>query len=152
MEDVLDVYQRAYDPLHPVICLDETPQQMIGEIREGFTDSQGVIHQDYEYERKGVADIYVISEPLAGKREMFVTENHTARQWAEIVAYIAEKMYSEAEKISLVQDNLAAHKKVALYEIFTPERARSIIKRIEFVFTPKHGSCGGRPCGSILLK
>jgi transposase len=140
MEDVLEVYQRAYDPLYPVICLDETPQQMIGETGEGLTDSQGVIHQDYEYERKGVADIYVISEPLAGKREMFVTENHTAHQWAEIVAYIAEEMYPEAEKISLVQDNLAAHKKAALYEIFTPERARSIIKRIEFVFTPKHGS------------
>lgn len=140
MEEVLDVYERAYDPLFPTVCLDETPQQMIGETRASFTDSQGVIHQDYEYERKGVADIYVVCEPLAGKRTLFVTENHKAHQWAMIVAHIAEGMYPQAERITLVQDNLAAHKKSALYEVFPAERARSIIKRIEFVFTPKHGS------------
>lgn len=140
MEDVLEVYERAYDPTNPVVCLDETPQQIIGESRESFTDSRGVIHQDYEYQRKGVADIYMVCEPLAGTRELFVTENHKAHQWAKVVAHIAEEMYPDAKKITLVQDNLAAHKKAALYEIFNPQRARDIIKRIEFVFTPKHGS------------
>lgn len=140
MEEVLEVYERPYDEANPVVCLDESPQQMIGESRTSFTDSQGVIHQDYEYKRNGVADIYMICEPLAGKRELFVTPNHTAHQWAEIVAYIAEEMYPEAEKISLVQDNLSAHKKAALYEVFPAQRARNIIKKFEFVFTPKHGS------------
>jgi transposase len=140
MEEVLEVYERPYDEANPVVCLDESPQQMIGESRTSFTDSQGVIHQDYEYKRNGVADIYMICEPLAGKRELFVTPNHTAHQWAEIVAYIAEEMYPKAEKISLVQDNLSAHKKAALYEVFPAQRARNIIKKLEFVFTPKHGS------------
>lgn len=140
MEEVLEVYERPYDEANPVVCLDESPQQMIGESRTSFTDSQGVIHQDYEYKRNGVADIYMICEPLAGKRELFVTPNHTAHQWAEVVAYVAEQMYPEAEKISLVQDNLSAHKKAALYEVFPAQRARNIIKKFEFVFTPKHGS------------
>lgn len=140
MEEVLEVYERPYDEANPVVCLDESPQQMIGESRTSFTDSQGVIHQDYEYKRNGVADIYMICEPLAGKRELFVTPNHTAHQWAEVVAYVAEEMYPEAEKISLVQDNLSAHKKAALYEVFPAQRARNIIKKFEFVFTPKHGS------------
>lgn len=140
MEEVLDVYERPYDPTHPVVCLDESPQQMIGETRQSFTDSHGVLHQDYEYERKGVADIYVVCEALAGRRELFVTDNHKAHQWAQVVAYIAEKIYPQAEKITLVEDNLAAHKKAALYEVFPAERARKILKRIEFVFTPKHGS------------
>lgn len=140
MEEVLDVYEREYDESYPTVCLDETPQQMIAESRESFTDSEGVIHQDYEYERKGVADIYMVCEPLAGKRELFVTENHKAHQWAQVVAHIAEDMYADAKKITLVQDNLAAHKRSALYEIFPAERARNILKRIEFVFTPKHGS------------
>lgn len=82
----------------------------------------------------------MVCEPLAGKRELFVTENHKAHQWAQVVAHIAEDMYANAKKITLVQDNLAAHKRSALYEIFPAERARNILKRIEFVFTPKHGS------------
>lgn len=140
MEAVLDVYERPYDSKNPVVCLDETPQQMIGETRQSFIDSHGVLHQDYEYERNGVADIYVVCEPLSGTRELFVTENHKAHQWAQVVAHIAEVMYPEVEKITLVQDNLAAHKKSALYEVFPAERARKILRKIEFVFTPKHGS------------
>lgn len=84
----------------------------------------------------------MVCEPLAGKREIFVTGNHCAKQWAEVVTYIAEEMYPQAEMISLVQDNLSAHKVSALYEIHPPQKARSIIERLEIVFTPKHGSCG----------
>lgn len=140
MEEVLDVYERPYDAHHPVVCLDESPQQLIGEMRDGFTNSQGVVYEDYEYVRNGVADIYMVCEPLAGKREIFVTDNHCAKQWAEVVTYIAENMYPQADMISLVQDNLSAHKVSALYEIHPPQKARSIIERLEIVFTPKHGS------------
>jgi hypothetical protein len=140
MEEVLDVYERPYDPNHPVVCLDESPQQLIGEMRDGFTDSQGVVYEDYEYVRNGVADIYMVCEPLAGKRAIFVTENHCAKQWAEVVTYIAEDMYPQVETITLVQDNLSAHKVAALYEIHSPEKARNIIQRLNIVFTPKHGS------------
>ena len=140
MEEVLDTDEKPCDPAHPVICLDETPQQLIGETRTPFTDSHGVIHADYEYERHGVADIYVVCEPLAGKRELFVTDNHTSQQWAKIVVHIAEKMYPDAAQITLIQDNLSAHKKAALYDILPPARARAIIQRLNIVFTPKHGS------------
>lgn len=140
MEEVLDVYERAYDEKYPVVCLDESPQQLIGEARPPFTDGDGVVRQDYEYVREGVADIFMVCEPLAGQRSLFVTENHKTAQWAQVVAHIAEEMYPGAEKITLVQDNLATHNKAALYNFFKPERARAIIKRIEFVFTPKHGS------------
>ena len=140
MEAVLDQYEKPYDPAYPVVCLDESPQQLIGETRAPFTDHQGVLHHDYEYKRNGVADIYVVCEPLAGKRELFVTENHTAHQWAKIVTHIAENMYPDAVQITLIQDNLSAHKKAALYEILPPERARRILQRLHVVFTPKHGS------------
>lgn len=140
MEAVLDQYEKPYDPAYPVVCLDESPQQLIGETRAPFTDRQGVMHQDYEYKRNGVADIYVVCEPLAGKRELFVTENHTAHQWAKIVTHIAENMYPDAVQITLIQDNLSAHKKAALYEILPPQRARNILQRLNVVFTPKHGS------------
>ena len=140
MEAVLDVYQRPYDPQHPVVCLDESPQQLIGECRAPFTDSQGVEHIDYEYSREGTADLYMIVEPLGGRRVVHVRERHTAQDWAAEVAYIVEEMYPTAPKITLLQDNLSAHKKAALYECFPPERARAILTKLEFVFTPKHGS------------
>jgi len=140
MEEVLDVYQRPYDSQHPVVCWDESPQQLIGECRAPFTDSQGVKHVDYEYSREGTADVYMLVEPLGGRREVHIRARHTARDWAEEVAYIVEEMYPTAAKITLVQDNLSAHKKAALYERFAPERARAIVSKLELVFTPKHGS------------
>ena len=140
MEEVLDVYQRPYDPRYPTVCLDESPRQLIGECRQPFTDSHGVEHIDYEYTREGTADVYMIVEPLAGRREAHVRARHTAQDWAEEVAYIVEEMYPTAEKITLIQDNLSAHKKAALYERFAPERARAIVAKLELVFTPKHGS------------
>ena len=103
-------------------------------------DKQGIKHVDYEYRREGVADIYMISEPKAGRRFVQVADSHDSQQWAQIVAKIAERLYPDAERITLVQDNLTAHRKAALYEIFDAERARSILRRLEFVHTPKHGS------------
>lgn len=140
MEEVLDVYAQPYDPVHPKVCLDESPRQLIGERRESYTDSHGVEHVDYEYTRKGTADLYMVVEPLGGRREVLVKDQHTHRDWAEVIAHIVEEMYPTAEKITLIQDNLSAHKKSALYELFEPERARAILKKLEFVFTPKHGS------------
>lgn len=140
MEEVLDVYTRPYDPLHPVVCLDESPRQLIGEKRKAFTDRHGRLREDYEYIRKGTADIFMVTGPLAGRREVFIRDRHTRMEWAEITAYIVEEMFPAAERITLIQDNLSAHKKSALYELFPPERARSILEKLEFVFTPKHGS------------
>jgi hypothetical protein len=140
MEKVLSVYQRAYDPFYPVVCLDESPKQLIKEVRHPFVDSYGVQHVDYEYSREGVTDLYMIVEPLGGRREVRVEDNHNRFTYAQVVGYIAEYMYPKAEKITLVEDNLSAHKLSALYEIFSPERAQSIIERLEVVRTPTHGS------------
>lgn len=140
MEEVLDVYEREYDENNPVICLDESPKQLISEVRTGFKDTKGVIYEDFEYRRQGVVDLYLACEPLAGRREIFVRENHNRLNYAEIIQYIAEQMYPGAKKITIVEDNLAAHKPSALYEIMSAEKARSILRRIEFVHTPKHGS------------
>lgn len=140
MEEVLDVYRRPYDPQRPVVCFDESPRQLIGVSRPGFTDAQGVVYQDYEYTREGTADLFMLVEPLGGRREVHVRAQHTRLDWADEMAYIAEEMYPTAAKITVVQDNLSAHKKAALYERFAPERARAIAARLELVFTPKHGS------------
>jgi hypothetical protein len=140
MEAVLDVYERPYEEENPVVALDESPQQLVSEVRTGFTDAQGVEYQDYEYKREGVADIYMVCEPLQGRREILVKENHNRLSWAEVVRFIAEEMYPETPKITLIQDNLSAHKPSALYELLPAEQARAILRRIEFVPTPKHGS------------
>jgi len=140
MEAVLDVYERPYNPDFPVVNLDESPKQLIREIRKEFTDSQGVIYQDYEYSRAGVADMYMIVEALGGRREVHIEDNHSSQTYAKIIAHIAEQMYPVAKRITVIEDNLSAHKLSALYELFPAERARNIIRRIEVVRTPKHGS------------
>lgn len=140
MEEGLDVYVQPYDPLRPKVCLDESPRQLIGERRESFIDAPGVTHVDDEYTREGTAEIYMVVEPLGGRREVLVKDHHTRLDWAEVVAHVVEEMYPHAQKITLIQDNLSAHKKSALYELFPPERARAILEKLEFVFTPKHGS------------
>ena len=140
MEAVSDVYERPLDQTHPVVAIDESPQQLVSEVRAGFTDSKGVRYQDYEYKREGVVDLYLICEPLRGEREVFVRENHNRFNWAETVRYVAEQRHPQAERITIICDNLAAHKPSALYEILPAEQARRILRRIEFVYTPKHGS------------
>jgi hypothetical protein len=140
MEEVLDVYARPYNPNKPVVCVDESPKQLISECRIPFESFKGTTYTDYEYKREGTVDLYMLAEPLGGRREVLVKDKHTRLEWAEVVAHIAENMYPSAERITLINDNLSAHKKSALYELFTPERARAIIERIEFVNTPKHGS------------
>ena len=109
-------------------------------MRTRFIDSKGVWYEDYEYKREGVVDLYLICEPLAGEREIFVKENHNRFNWAEIIRYVAEEKYPQAERITIICDNLAAHKPSALYEILPAAQARQILRRIEFVYTPKHGS------------
>ncbi len=140
MERVLEVYKRPYDPRRPVICLDESPKQLISETRRPIIRADGVVLADYEYKREGVCDIYLACEPLVGKRYVSVEDNHNRLTWAKIVADLLENKYPDAEKITLVEDNLSAHKPSALYELFEPERAKRILDKIEFVFTPKHGS------------
>lgn len=140
MEAVLDVYARPYDPLRPVVCLDEKRKQLVRETRPGFTDSHGLRHEDYEYERGGVGVLYMVCEPLGGRREVLVEASQDRLAWARTVRHLAETMYPDAERITLVQDNLSAHKPSALYEILPPEKARAILERLETVHTPKHGS------------
>lgn len=140
MEQVLDVYARPYDPLRPVVCLDEARKQLISEKRQPFRSADGVLHVDYEYKREGVRTLYMITEPLGGFREVLIRESQDRLTWARVVAHIAEELYGEAERITLIQDNLSAHTTAALYEVFEPERARRILRKLEIVPTPVHGS------------
>ena len=140
MEKVLDVYKRPYNPQFPVVCMDESPKQLIKEIRKPIQASPGQpTRHDYEYERCGVCNIFMANEPLAGKRLVQITEKKTKTQWAHFIAEIAEN-YPDAEKIILVMDNLNTHNPGALYEAFNPEKAKKLWDRFEFVYTPKHGS------------
>ena len=140
MEMVLDVYKRSYDPLHPVVCMDESPKQLIAETKLPVPASPGrVARHDYEYRRCGVCNIFLACEPLAGKRMVRVTERKTKQDWACFLEEIADR-YESAEKITLVMDNLNTHEPGALYETFQPEKAKELWDRFEFVYTPKHGS------------
>ena len=139
MEEVLEVYQRPYDALHPVVCLDEARRQLVSETQQSFV-REGVEHIDYEYKREGVAEVFMVCEPLGGQRQVEVTDSHNSQEWAKVVGKIVEEWWADAQRITLVQDNLSAHRKAALYEVFAPERARAILRKIDFVFTPKHGS------------
>jgi len=139
MEDILDVYQRPYDPLMPVVCLDETNKQLIKETRISEENGKGEL-VDYEYERNGVADVFMIFEPLAGKRETIVTGTRTSVDFAHVLKFISDEMYPQAEKIVLVEDNLNIHCAGSLYKAFPPEEARRLANRFEWHFTPKHAS------------
>lgn len=139
MEDVLDVYQRPYDPIRPVICIDETSKQLISQTRIPCAPGQPEI-VDYEYERNGVADVFMISEPLAGRRETIVGETRTAIDFANVLKFTSDVMYPHAERIVLVTDNLNTHITASLYKAFPPEEARRLATRFEWHYTPKHGS------------
>ena len=140
MEMVLDVYKRPYDERHPVVCMDESPKQLIGETRVPIPASPGQpARNDYEYRRCGVCNIFMACEPLAGKRMVKITERKTKKDWALFLEEIAGS-YQKAEKIILVMDNLNTHKPGSFYEAFTPDKAKNLWDRFEFVYTPKHGS------------
>jgi len=141
MEDVLDVYKRPYDPKHPQVCLDERPKQLVGELRMPLPQSPGrVARYDYEYKRNGVANIFMMFEPLVGKRDVKVTERRTKIDWAECVRELVDEIYPQADSVVLVMDNLNTHKKASLYEEFEPAEAKHLADKLEIHYTPKHGS------------
>ena len=141
MELVLDVYKTPYNVAIPVVCMDESPKQLIKQTRLPIERKPGSdTKEDYEYERCGVANIFMANEPLSGKRFVKVTERKTKTDWAHFIKEIADVHYPNAEKIKLVMDNYGTHKPSALYETFAPEEAKRIWDRFEFVYTPKHGS------------
>jgi hypothetical protein len=140
MENVLDVYRRPYNASRPVVCMDETPRQLIGQVRTPIPCKPGQpAREDYEYERLDTCNVFMASEPLAGRRLTKVTERKTKIDWAHFIEDIAQQ-YPEAERITLVMDNLNTHKAASLYEAFPPEKAKALWDRFEFVYTPKHGS------------
>ena len=140
MEKVLDVYKRPLDPRYPVVCMDESPKQLIAETKVPIPASPGQpAKHDYEYERCGVCNIFLACEPLDGKRIVKVTERKTKPDWAYFIEEIAGQ-YESAEKITLVMDNLNTHNPGSLYETFPPEKAKALWERFNFVYTPKHGS------------
>jgi hypothetical protein len=141
MEDVLEVYHRPYDEKRPLVCLDEASKQLIGETREPLPAEPGQPERfDHEYERKGTANLFMISEPLLGWRTVQVTERRTAKDLAEVLRWLVEELHEEAEKVVVVMDNLNTHKLASLYEAFPPEQARRIAEKLEIHHTPKHGS------------
>ena len=141
MEDVLDLYEEPRDEKRPVVCFDEMPYQMVEEKRAPLAPEPGKPERyDYEYKRMGTANLFVVFEPKKGWRHIDVTERRTASDFAAQMRKLADEHYKEAEKIRVVMDNLNTHTPAALYEAFEPEEARRILRRLEFHYTPKHGS------------
>jgi hypothetical protein len=141
MEDVLDVYERPYDAKFPVVCMDESSIQLIGEVREPIPAAPGHCELvDDEYVRKGVASIFLAVEPLGGQREVEITEQRTRIDWAHFIREILDMHYPDAEKVVLVMDNLNTHNTASLYAAFPAEEARRLSQRLEIHHTPKHGS------------
>lgn len=141
MEDVLDVYERPYDPSRPVVCMDEKPYQLLGEVREVLPMRQGNEKKtDSEYIRKGTASIFVFTEPLGGVRHVSARPQRTAVDWAHEMRDLADLWYPDAEKIVVVLDNLNTHTLGAFYKAFPAAEARRLVKRFEIHYTPKHGS------------
>ncbi len=140
METVLDVYRRPYDAAFPVVCMDETPRQLISEIREPVSAAPGrPAREDYEDRRCGSCNVFMATEPLAGWRMTKVTARRTNADWAHFLNDIAER-YPDAKRITRVMDNLNIHRPGALYEVFPPAEAKALWDRFEFVYTPRHGS------------
>jgi len=141
MEDVLDVYQRPYDPKRPQLCLDEASKQLLGEVREPIPMQPGQPErEDYEYQRHGTANLFMVSEPLQGQRHVKVTDQRTRVDWAHVIKEVVDVHYPEAEIIVLVVDNLNTHGPASLYEAFEPAEAKRLADKLEIHDTPKHGS------------
>lgn len=141
MEDVLEVYHLPYDPKYPVVCMDESCKQLIGEVRTPIPCKPGQPARfDDEYVRNGVAQIFMEVEPLRGRRHVAVTERRTRKDWARQIKQMLDDRYPEATKVRLVMDNLNTHNVASLYETFAPCEARRLAERLEIHYTPKHGS------------
>lgn len=141
MEEVLETYEKPYNAAYPVIGMDEQPVQLVKETRQPIAASKDhPCRVDYEYERAGTASIFMFTEPLSGWRQATARPRRTKADWAAEVADLLEGRYAEAKKVILVCDNLNTHTKGAFYEVFEPEKARQLVRRIEFCYTPKHGS------------
>jgi hypothetical protein len=141
MEDVLEVYRLPRDPARPVVCLDETSKQLVAETRAPITAKPGRVKRvDYEYQRNGTANLFMLFAPLEGWRHVEVTDRHTAVDYARILKDLSDKHFANAEKIVLVQDNLNTHKPASLYETFPAAEARRLVERFDWHYTPKHGS------------
>jgi len=140
MERVLDIYKLEYDESCPVVCMDESPKQLIEEVASMPIKQGQEARVDYEYIRHGMVNDFMANEPLKGKRLVEITEHKTKKDWAKFQKRIANEMYPEAKKIRLVMDNFKTHNASAFYETFEPEEAKRLWDRFEFIFTPKHGS------------
>jgi hypothetical protein len=141
MEEVLEVYQRPYDPNYPVVCFDESNKQQVKETRTPMAMEPGQPERfDYEYERNGVSNLLMVFEPLAARRQITVTDHRTALDYAAQLKALVDMQYPHARKILIVQDQLNTHRAASLYKAFEPAEARRILDKLEFHFTPKHGS------------
>jgi hypothetical protein len=141
MEDILEVYQRPYDPHRPLVCLDETSKQLTAETRVPIAAKPGRPgRHDYEYRRNGTANLFMMFAPLEGWRHVKVTDRHTAADYAQVLKELSDTHFPGSAKITLVQDNLNTHKPASLYEVFPPAEARRLVERFEWHYTPKHGS------------
>ena len=141
MEDVLDIYQSPYNAKKPWVCFDESCKQLVKETREPIPAEPGKLERyDYQYERNGVANLFMFFEPLTGWRHVEVTDQRTAVDYAHQMKYLVDERYPQAEKIGVIQDQLNTHVKASLYKAFEPEEAKRILDKLEFHSTPKHGS------------
>jgi hypothetical protein len=141
MEDVLGVYTRPYDPLRPQVCLDETSRQLLGQVTPPMPLAPGQpAREDYEYQRGGVCNLFLVTEPLAGWRQVMVSARRTRIDWAHCIKDLIDVHYPDAEQIVLVQDNLNTHTPASLYAAFAPAEAKRLADRLELHYTPRHGS------------
>lgn len=141
MEDILAVYTRPYDPRRPLVCLDEMPEQLLADVRPPLPMQRGrPARVDYEYARRGTANLFLVCEPLVGQRWVTVTDRRTARDWAQQIKHLVDVRYPGAERIVLVLDNLNTHTPGSLYNAFPPAEAKRLADKLELHYTPKHGS------------
>jgi hypothetical protein len=141
MEAILEIYKKPYDPGHPVLCLDESSKQQIQEVIDSLAMVPGIpCRFDSEYKRNGVSNLFMIFEPLRGKRFVRVTEQRTKKDWAECIKYVADELYPDVKTITIVMDNLNTHSPASLYSNFSPEEARRLTEKVRIEYTPKHGS------------
>lgn len=141
MEEILELYTLPYDPDYPLVCFDESSKQLISEVRTPIPANTGQVERyDYEYQREGVCNLFMMFEPLVGWRHVEVTDHRTQIDYAQQIKYLVDQRYPYAIKIRLAQDNLNTHVKSSLYKAFLPAEARRILDKIEFYYTPKHGS------------